>query len=178
MPHHSSSRRCSPLWPLTILATRQIKHMRIFETIIGILFFPIIWIYDRLIKGKPSSPPEFWLFVKELSKRGVSAQLQMQELQIEGISGSAIVVLDPDPSTCKIVNLFKCDSVETANRRLAELEDNPAMCNAKKRDRYLMSATFVGSNDQLGVKITEAFESFELPPNTSLDPAAKEPHAI
>lgn len=58
--------------------------MKILEAIIGILFFPFIWIYDRLIKGNPSSPPEFWLFIKELQKRGVSAQLQMQKLQIEG----------------------------------------------------------------------------------------------
>ncbi len=138
--------------------------MRILETIIGILFSPFIWIYDRLIKGNPSSPPEFWLFIGELRKRGVSAQLQMQKLPIEGISRSAVVVLDPNPSTFGVVNLFKCDSVETANRILAELESNPGMSHSKQRDCYLMSVTFVEPKDQLAVKVTEAFGAFELPP--------------
>jgi hypothetical protein len=151
--------------------------MRILETIIGILFFPFIWIYDRLMKGSPSSPPEFWLFIKELRKRGVNAQLQIQELHIEGISRSAIVVLDPNPSTSKVVNLFKCDSVETANRKLAELESNPLMSHGKQRDCYLMSTTFAGSDDQLAVKVTKAFEAFELPPNTSLNPDAQKRRA-
>ncbi len=138
--------------------------MRILETIIGILFSPFIWIYDRWIKGNPSSPPEFWLFIGELRKRGVSAQLQMQKLPIEGISRSAVVVLDPNPSTFSVVNLFKCDSVETANRILAELESNSGMSHSKQRDCYLMSVTFVGPNDQLAAKVSEAFGAFELPP--------------
>jgi hypothetical protein len=138
--------------------------MRILETIIGVLFFPFIWIYDRWIKGNPSSPPEFWLFIGELRKRGVSAQLQMQKLPIEGISRSAIVLLDLNPSTFSVVNLFRCESVETANRMLAELESNSGMSHSKQRDRYLMSVTFVGPNDQLAAKVTEAFGAFELPP--------------
>jgi len=49
--------------------------MRILETIIGILLSPFVSIYNRLIKGSPSSPPEFWLFIGELRKRSVTAQL-------------------------------------------------------------------------------------------------------
>jgi len=138
--------------------------MRILETIIGFLFFPFIWIYDRLIKGNPPSPPEFWLFIGELRTRGISAQLQMQKLPIEGISRSAIVVLDPNPSKFNMVNLFKCESVKTATRILAELESNPGMSHGKQRDCYLMSVSFVASNDQLAAKVTEAFGAFELPP--------------
>ena len=144
------------------------KYVRIIETIFGILFFPFIWIYERLIEGKPPSPPEFWLFIGELRKRGVSGQLQMQELHIEGLSSSAIVTLDLNPSTLKVVNLFECDSVEAANRKLAELESNPVMPHSKQRDCYLMSLTFLEQNDQLAAKVMEAFGVFELPPNTSL----------
>jgi hypothetical protein len=138
--------------------------MRILETIIGILFFPFIWIYDRWIKGNPSSPPEFWLFIGELRKRGVSAQLKMQKLPLEGISSSVVIVIDPNPSTFSVVNLFKCESVETANRILADLESNSGMSHRQQRDCYLMSVTFVGPNDQLAAKVTEAFGAFELPP--------------
>ena len=129
------------------------------------------------MKGNPSSPPEFWLFIKELRNQGVSAQLQMQELHIEGISRSAIVVLDSDPSTSKVVNLFKCDSVETANRNLVELESNPIMSHSDQRECYLMSVTFVGPNDQLTENVKEAFWAFEMPPNTSFNPDAKKRRA-
>jgi len=146
-----------------------VKYVRIIETIFGILFFPFIWIYERLIEGKPPSPPEFWLFIGELRKRGVIGQLQMQELHIEELSSSAIVILDLNPSKSEVVSLFKCDSVEAANRKLAELESNPLMSHSKQRDCYLMSVTFLEPNDQLAAKVVEAFGAFELPPNTSLN---------
>jgi len=90
--------------------------------------------------------------------------MQVQKLPIEGISRSAAVVLDPNPSTFNVVNLFKCESVKTATRILAELESNPGMSHGKQRDCYLMSVSFVASNDELAAKVTEAFEAFELPP--------------
>ena len=141
--------------------------MAILETIIGILIFPFVRIYDWLIKRGPASPPEFWMFIKELRKRGVNAQMQMQELQIDELRSAAIVVLDPDPSTYKVVNLFKCESVETADGKLAELESNPLMSHGKQRDCYLMSVTFVGPDDRLAAKVIEAFGAFELPPDMS-----------
>jgi len=88
----------------------------------------------------------------------------MQKLLIEGVGRSAVVVIDSNPSTFSVINLFKCDSVETANRILVELESNPGMSHSKQRDRYLMSVTFVGPNDELAEKAKEAFGAFELPP--------------
>lgn|GEM_PF-5919419 len=93
----------------------------------------------------------------------------MQELHIEELSSSAIVILDLNPSKSEVVSLFKCDSVEAANRKLAELESNPLMSHSKQRDCYLMSVTFLEPNDQLAAKVVEAFGAFELPPNTSLN---------
>ncbi len=93
----------------------------------------------------------------------------MQELHIEGLSSAAIVTLDLNPSKSEVVSLFKCDSVESAARKLAELEDNPLMSHSKQRDCYLMSVTFLQPNDLLAAKVVEAFGVFELPPSTSLD---------
>jgi len=117
-----------------------------------------------LVKGSPSSPPEFWMFIKEVRKQGVSAQLQMQELPIEGVSRSAIVDLNPNQPVFRVVNLFKCDSVESASRVLAELEANPAMSHIRQRNCYVMSVTFMEPDDKLVATVTNAFGAFELPP--------------
>jgi len=143
----------------------KFRDMKIFETVIGILTSPFIWIYDRLVKRRPSSPPEFWLFVGELRNRGVSGQLQMQASPIDGVSRSAVVILDPNPSTYSVVNLFKCNSVATADLLLADLESNEGMSHTRQRSCYLMSVTFLVPNDQLAAIVAEAFDVFELPPS-------------
>ena len=68
-----------------------------------------------------------------------------------------------------MVNLFKCESLKTANGKLAELESNPPMSHGKQRDCYLISVTFPGPDDRLAAKIIEAFGAFELPPDMSFN---------
>lgn len=141
--------------------------MKVIHTILGFLFFPFVWTYDRLIRGNPSSPPEFWLYIRELHKNGIPARLQMQSLPIEGVSKSAIVTLEPGRSAFNVVNLFKCVSVEAANRILTELNSNPGMSHSRQRDRYLMSVTFTEIDEELAATVTDVFQAFELPPDTS-----------
>ena len=147
--------------------------MKVFEILLGILVFPFVWIHDRLIRGNPASPPEFWMFIKALDERGVNARLQMQKLALEGVSESAIIVLDPGASGYEVMNLFKLDTEETANEKLTELESNPLMSHCRQRERYLMSVTFLEPNEELATKVTEAFAAFQKPPNNRMqsDPA-------
>lgn len=151
--------------------------MRFFTMIFGMLLFPFAWIYDRLIRSAPSSPPEFWLFIRELHKKGVFARLQMQSLRVDGVSKSAIVTLDPQRSPFNVVNLFKCDSIEAAENALPDLFSNPGMSHCQQRDRYLMSITSTAPDENLADKVTDAFEAFQLPPDTSRRTKAPTGHA-
>ncbi len=149
------------------------RLVRLIGKILRTLFFPFIWLFERMLDGTPSSPPEFWMFIKELQQRGVRAQLQMQPLHIKGIKRSAIVTLDPGRHAFNVVNLFKTDSAEMANQKLSELVQNPGMSHSRQRDQYLMSVTFTEPDEQLVAKVTEAFDAFQLPPSKSIK---REPH--
>jgi hypothetical protein len=141
--------------------------MKTLQAIAGIIVFPISWVIERLFKGRPSSPPEFWMFMKELRDRGVKGHLQMQDNEIAGIDRSAIVVLDAEPSRMKAINLFRCDSADVAQKNLREIQSNEAMSHGKQRDRYLMSVTFMNSDEELANLVIESFDTFELPPGRS-----------
>ena len=140
-------------------------------------FLPVAWTYEKLLGGAPSSPPEFWMFVRELHKKGVFARLQMQTLRTEGVSKSAIVTLDPKRSQFNVVNLFKCDSNEAAAKTLPDLCRNPGMSHCRQRDRYLMSITSTSPDDELADKVTDAFGKFRLPPEKSRQRSVRNTHA-
>lgn len=143
------------------------KFTSILKTTIKTSFFPVTWVHEKLLAGTPSSPPEFWMFIRELHKQGVFARLQMQTLRLKGVSKSAIVTLDPKRSQFNVVNLFKCDSIDAAVKSLAELCRNPGMSHCQQRDRYLMSITSTSPDDELADKVTDAFGAFQLPPDNS-----------
>lgn len=140
-------------------------------------FLPVAWTYDKLRGGAPSSPPEFWMFIGELHKKGVFARLQMQTLRTEGVSKSAIVTLDPKRSQFNVVNLFKCDSIDAAAKSLPELCRNPGMSHCQQRDRYLMSITSMAPDGELADKVTDAFGTFQLPPEKPRQRRVRNTHA-
>ena len=139
------------------------KLTTILKTTIKTSFFPVAWIHEKLLAGTPSSPPEFWMFVRELHKQGVFARLHMQNARVRGVSKSAIVTLDPKRFQFNVVNLFKCDSNEAAEKALSELCRNPGMSHCQQRGRYLMSVTSTSPEEELVDKVIYAFRTFELP---------------
>ncbi len=155
----------------------SMKLTRILKTTIKTSFMPVAWVHEKLLAGSPSSPPEFWTFIKELHKKGVFARLQMQTLRVDGVSKSAIVTLDPERFQFNVVNLFKCDSNEAAEKALSELCRNPGMSHCKQRDRYLMSITSTSPDDELADKVTDAFGVFQLPPDDSRRKNVRDGHA-
>ena len=143
--------------------------MRFLEVIVGIITFPFSWMYERFFKGSPSSPAEFWIFMKELRDRGVKGRLQMQASKIEGTDSTAIIVLEGEPSRMKVINLFRCDSTDVAQQKLREIESNDIMSHGKRRDRYLVSITFMDPEEELAKLVIASFDKFDLPANRSLD---------
>lgn len=117
------------------------------------------------------------MFVRELHNKGVFARLQMQTLRTEGVSKSAIVTLDPKRSQFNVVNLFKCDSIEAAEKSLPDLCRNPGMSHCQQRDRYLMSITSTSPDDELADKVMDAFGAFQLPPDKSRQRSVRNTHA-
>ncbi|MGI9318381.1 MAG: hypothetical protein ACR2QW_13715 [bacterium] len=148
--------------------------MKVIQIIIGILNAPFAWVCNRVVKRRPSAPPEFWFFIKALSEHGVAAQLQMQNLAVPGVQKSAVVSLEA-PGPQQLVNLFKLDTAETARKQLLEVQSNPLMSHGTQRDRYLMSVTFLEPNEELVASVVAAFGEFRLSPNKSLQEDAASP---
>ena len=153
------------------------KLTRILKSTIKTSFIPVAWLHEKLLAGTPSSPPEFWMFIRELHKQGVFARLQMQTLRVKGVRKSAIVTLDPQQSHFNVVNLFKCDSKEAADKAMSELCRNPGMSHCQQRGRYLMSITSTSPDGELAAKVLGAFSAFELPPDRFLSRRAQGRHA-
>ena len=153
------------------------KLGRILKSTIKTSFIPVAWLHEKLLAGAPSSPPEFWMFIRELHKQGVFARLQMQTLRVRGVHKSAIITLDPQRSHFNVVNLFKCDSIEAADKAMSEICRNPGMSHCQQRGRYLMSITSTSPDEELAAKVLVAFSEFELPPDTFLSRRAQGRHA-
>lgn len=128
----------------------------------GLLITPIFWLLQklRIIPPPPSLPVGFQALSTHLTKNGVFATCEMQQIQISNAKEIASFRIGVDPKEFYVVTVTRSENEDEAKLVEAEALKAPQFTGVCHNGPFVMACTFNPPNAELEKKFQGLFLSY------------------